>query len=90
MKLKTLILLKAFVIFRHLQTIKKGSYRQLIEHVEDRPGHDFRYAIDSTKIQNKLNWKPKESFSSGIEQTIKWYIENEYWWKSIKKIVIEG
>ena len=62
----------------------KGSYRQLIKFVEDRPGHDFRYAIDSSKIENTLNWKPKESFSSGIEKTIKWYINNEAWWRDIQ------
>ncbi len=62
----------------------KGSYRQLIKFVEDRPGHDFRYAIDSSKIESTLNWKPKESFFSGIEKTIKWYINNEAWWRDIQ------
>ncbi len=64
---------------------KNGSYRQLIEYVEDRPGHDYRYAIDSTKIKNDLNWEPKESFNSGIEKTIKWYIDNKQWWQDIKE-----
>ena len=64
---------------------EKGSYRQLISHVEDRPGHDRRYAIDSQKIYEELNWKPKESFSTGIKNTIKWYINNESWWRDIQK-----
>ena len=61
------------------------SYKNLITFVEDRPGHDSRYAIDSSKIQRDLGWKPKESFISGIEKTVKWYIENEKWWKNIQK-----
>jgi dTDP-glucose 4,6-dehydratase len=61
------------------------SYKKLITFVKDRPGHDFRYAIDSSKIQNELGWKPKESFNSVIEKTIKWYIENESWWSNIQK-----
>ena len=63
----------------------KGSYRELISYVKDRPGHDRRYAIDSQKIYEELNWKPKESFSEGIKNTIKWYINNESWWRDIQK-----
>ena len=63
----------------------KGSYRELISYVKDRPGHDRRYAIDSQKIYEELNWKPKESFSAGIKNTIKWYINNESWWRDIQK-----
>ena len=55
------------------------SYSKLITYVADRPGHDFRYAIDATKIKNEINWIPKESFNSGIRKTIKWYLENEEW-----------
>ena len=62
----------------------KTSYKKLITFVEDRPGHDFRYAIDSSKIQKKLNWKPIESFETGIFKTIKWYLENESWWRKIQ------
>jgi len=62
-----------------------GSYKNLIEFVKDRPGHDFRYAIDSTKIQNELGWVPKESFNTGIKKTIEWYINNESWWNKIQK-----
>ena len=63
----------------------KGSYRDLISYVKDRPGHDRRYAIDSQKIYEELNWKSKESFSTGIKDTIKWYINNESWWRDIQK-----
>lgn len=60
-------------------------YENYIEYVEDRKGHDFRYAIDSTKITNELGWKPKYNFESGIANTINWYINNEEWWREIKK-----
>ena len=68
-----------------LKPSSKGSYRELISYVKDRPGHDRRYAIDSQKIYEELNWKPKESFSAGIKNTIKWYINNESWWRDIQK-----
>lgn len=60
-------------------------YENYFEYVEDRKGHDFRYAIDSTKITNDLGWKPKYNFESGIANTVKWYINNEDWWRTIKK-----
>ena len=68
-----------------LKPSRNGSYRDLISYVKDRPGHDRRYAIDSRKIYEELNWKPKESFSTGIKNTIKWYINNESWWRDIQK-----
>jgi dTDP-glucose 4,6-dehydratase len=54
-----------------------------ILYVKDRPGHDRRYAIDSTKIQTEFGWKPAYDFESGIEKTIKWYVENENWWRKV-------
>ena len=54
-----------------------------ISYVKDRPGHDRRYAIDSTKIQTELGWKPKYQFEDGIEKTIQWYIDNEDWWRKV-------
>lgn len=56
-----------------------SSYSDLITFIEDRPGHDFRYAIDASKIINQLDWTPSKTFSSGLEKTIKWYIKNEGW-----------
>ena len=61
------------------------SYRNLITFVKDRPGHDFRYAIDSTKIQNQLKFFPKETIHSGLRKTINWYLENEDWIENIKQ-----
>jgi len=55
----------------------------LIEFVEDRPGHDVRYSLDSSKIRNELGWSPKQSFKSGIKETVDWYLENEAWWKPL-------
>ncbi|HDR1069694.1 dTDP-glucose 4,6-dehydratase [Pasteurella multocida] len=60
------------------------KYSDLITYITDRPGHDLRYAIDATKIQKELGWKPLETFESGIRKTVAWYIENDWWWKSIK------
>ena len=58
------------------------SYRNLITKVNDRPGHDKRYAIDPTKLSNELNWRPKETFSNSLFYTVNWYLKNEMWWKS--------
>jgi len=56
-----------------------GSRRDQITFVEDRPGHDRRYAIDSSKLERELGWTPRESFDTGIRRTIEWYIENPGW-----------
>lgn len=58
---------------------EKGTYEQLITFVKDRPGHDRRYAIDSTKLQKELKWQPAHNFEEGIEETIDWYLHNEKW-----------
>jgi dTDP-glucose 4,6-dehydratase len=60
-----------------------GKPESLIVYVEDRLGHDRRYAIDSSKIQNELGWKPAYTFERGIEETIKWYVDNKKWWERI-------
>ena len=59
------------------------SYEDLISFVTDRPGHDMRYAIDSTKIREELGWEPKEDFESGFRKTVKWYLDNRVWWQHI-------
>lgn len=56
----------------------------LIEFVTDRPGHDARYAIDATKLETKLGWRAQENFDSGIEKTVRWYLDNEWWWKPLQ------
>lgn len=61
-----------------------GKSNDLITYVKDRPGHDKRYAIDSTKIQSELGWSPKMKFENGIKQTIDWYLNNQNWIKNIK------
>ncbi len=60
-----------------------GSYKELITFVEDRPGHDMRYAIDASKISRELGWQPKETFESGIRKTVAWYLNNENWWRRV-------
>lgn len=60
-----------------------SSYRNLITYVQDRPGHDRRYAVNADKIRKELNWRPKESFETGIKKTINWYLSNEQWASSI-------
>jgi len=66
------------LILKHL-----GKSENLIQYVKDRPGHDRRYAIDSTKIQTELGWKPKFSFEQAIEMSIDWYVNNKEWWSKI-------
>ena len=61
-----------------------GSYANLITFVKDRPGHDRRYAIDSTKLQTQLGWKPKECFESGIRKTVQWYLAHQEWVKNVQ------
>ena len=60
-----------------------GKSEDMIEYVKDRPGHDRRYAIDSTKIESELGWNPKFNFEDAVSQTIKWYLDNKKWWKRI-------
>jgi dTDP-glucose 4,6-dehydratase len=60
-----------------------SSYKELITFVKDRPGHDVRYAIDATKIERELDWKPEETFESGIKKTVEWYLNNKYWWSRV-------
>jgi len=60
-----------------------GKPESLITFVKDRPGHDRRYAIDASKIERELGWKPQETFETGIEKTIQWYLDNRKWWERI-------
>ena len=60
-----------------------SSYRDLITYVKDRPGHDRRYAIDATKIEKELNWRPAETFETGIRKTVEWYLDNDDWVKQV-------
>lgn len=58
-------------------------HNKLITYVKDRPGHDFRYAIDPSKIQKELGWKPQHSFADGLRNTVEWFLENRTWWEEI-------
>ena len=60
-----------------------GKSESLITFVEDRKGHDMRYAIDPTKIHKELGWLPETSFAEGIRKTIRWYLDNTEWWETI-------
>lgn len=66
----------------HPQGVKQ--YTDLITYVKDRPGHDVRYAIDATKIANELNWKPQETFETGLRKTVEWYLTNTEWVEHVK------
>jgi len=69
---------------KHAPALPDGrSRRELITFVTDRPGHDFRYAIDADKIERDLGWTPRETFESGIEKTVQWYLDNETWWRPL-------
>jgi dTDP-glucose 4,6-dehydratase len=60
-----------------------GRYEDLITFVKDRPGHDVRYAIDASKIERELGWRPDETFESGLRKTVEWYLNNEAWWQAV-------
>jgi len=61
------------------------SYADQVTFVSDRPGHDFRYAIDAGKLQRELGWEPGQSFESGIAHTVRWYLDNEPWWRAVQE-----
>jgi dTDP-glucose 4,6-dehydratase len=70
----------------HLALMKPGTdYRGLITHVTDRPGHDIRYAIDASKIESDLGWRPEETFESGIAKTVDWYVANLDWCRTVQE-----
>jgi len=56
----------------------------MIKYVQDRPGHDRRYALNTSKIKRQLDWQPKYMFEDGIKKTISWYLKNQEWWRQIK------
>ena len=69
------------IVKKILNLLNKSD--DLITFVEDRPGHDLRYSLDSSKIRSKLDWKPKLSFEKALEATVNWYVNNEWWWKPL-------
>lgn len=67
-----------------------GPHRRLITFVTDRPGHDRRYAIDASRLERELGWRAREDFASGIEKTVRWYLDNPDWWQPLRKGVYAG
>ncbi len=68
----------------------RAAYRDQIEFVADRPGHDKRYAIDATRLRNELGWRPQENFETGLRKTVQWYLDNEWWWGPIRQSKYDG
>ena len=77
--------LKICRIFDEIKPLNKMKYENLIIFVKDRPGHDLRYSIDTSKIKSELNWTPKVNFTEGLKNTIRWYINNRDWWEDVQK-----
>ena len=67
-----------------------GRYERLITYVQDRPGHDLRYAIDASKIERELGWRPRQTFESGLRETVRWYLENRTWWERVRSGAYRG
>lgn len=65
-------------------------HADLIKFVADRPGHDLRYAVDDSKLRRQLGWRPQETIESGLEKTVRWYLDNRDWWEPIRKSVYRG
>ena len=77
-------------ILDELRPKASGSYADQITFVSDRPGHDLRYAIDADKLRRELGWEPREDFDSGLRLTVKWYLENDWWWRPIREKKYSG
>lgn len=71
-------------ILDRLRPDSEGGYERLITFVEDRPGHDLRYAIDASKMEQELGWRPQESFDTGLEKTVRWYLDNPQWVQDVR------
>jgi dTDP-glucose 4,6-dehydratase len=69
---------------------RSRPHAELITYVTDRPGHDLRYAIDATKLERELGWRALENFDTGIEKTVRWYLDNEWWWRPLRDKVYAG
>lgn len=77
------IIRKILMILDEKKRHEKRSFTDLIAYVQDRPGHDRRYAIDPSRVETELGWRPEIDFDKGISGTVEWYMENSQWWKSI-------
>jgi dTDP-glucose 4,6-dehydratase len=75
---------------RHCPRSGRISHRESIRFVADRPGHDFRYAINPDKMEREIGWKPRESFESGLEKTVRWYLTHQEWWRPLRQARYHG
>lgn len=75
------------LLCRHMDAMRPQArpHEELIAHVADRPGHDRRYAIDPAKLESELGWRATESFDAGLEQTVRWYLANGWWWRLLRE-----
>jgi len=78
------------ILDERLPSSKHKPHHQLISFVTDRPGHDLRYAIDASKIENNLGWKPQETFETGLRKTVQWYLDNQNWWQRVRDGSYQG
>src|SRR6202789_2296258 len=69
---------------------RRGPRRDLISYVQDRPGHDLRYAIDASKTEREIGWGPRHSFEAGLRKTVQWYLDNPSWWRDIRSGAYRG
>lgn len=67
-----------------------GPRDKLIRFVTDRPGHDARYAIDCTRVEGELGWRPRESFETGLHKTVRWFLDNRPWWERVRSGAYRG
>ncbi|MDQ6887318.1 MAG: dTDP-glucose 4,6-dehydratase [Gemmatimonadota bacterium] len=67
-----------------------GARAKLIRMVPDRPGHDLRYAIDTSRTRREVGWEPRETFASGLRQTVRWYLDNSWWWERVRSGIYRG
>ncbi|PIS13826.1 dTDP-glucose 4,6-dehydratase, partial [Candidatus Shapirobacteria bacterium CG09_land_8_20_14_0_10_47_13] len=71
-------------LIKKMCRLMKKDFASSVEFVKDRPGHDRRYALDWRKIKRQLGWQPKFNFDTWLEKTIKWYRQNDWWWRPLK------
>ena len=84
-EIKNIQIVESICALLDVKRPQQTPHSNLITYVEDRPGHDFRYAIDPARVRSELGWRPSIDFQMGLERTVDWYLENEKWWRAIEK-----
>jgi dTDP-glucose 4,6-dehydratase len=87
---RNLDVVRAICAFMDAEFPDRAPHSDLIEYVADRPGHDLRYAIDASKIRDELGWTPRETFETGIEGTLRWFMDHKPWWQAIRARRYDG